>query len=86
MARRVSSRIIKWFAVLAALALVPAMASAQESVVITGRVTGESGEGWACQRHDPHTEHSVYANADGAYRLVVPAARAQGQTVTVTAR
>jgi len=87
MARQVRSRSIRWFAALAAIALAPAWAAAQESVTITGRVMGDDG---APLRQASVTLFSlnmiVYVNDDGIYRLVVPAARAQGQQVSLSAR
>lgn len=69
------------------LSFLPGLAMAQESVVITGRVTGESGEALrAASVTIPSMNILVYASPDGTYRLVVPAARVQGQAVTVTAR
>jgi TonB-linked SusC/RagA family outer membrane protein len=73
--------------VAAALALLPAWAAAQESVTITGKVTGALGE--------PLREVNVsifdlgigvWTGADGNYRLIVPGGRAQGQQVKLTAR
>src|SRR5882672_3244896 len=70
-----------------ALALLPAWAVAQESVTITGKVTGVSGE--------PLREVNVsifdlgigvWTGADGNYRLIVPGTRATGQQVKLTAR
>jgi TonB-linked SusC/RagA family outer membrane protein len=74
-------------AVTGALALLPAWAVAQESVTITGKVTGVSGE--------PLREVNVsifdlgigvWTGADGNYRLIVPGTRATGQQVKLTAR
>ena len=69
------------------LALVPAWASAQQSAVITGRVTSESGA--------PVSNATIFitslsigtqSGSDGAYTLTVPAARVTGQQVTVSVR
>lgn len=74
-------------AVTAALALLPAWVEAQESVTITGRVTGTLGE----PLRDVNVSIfdlgiAVWTAADGTYRLIVPAARAQGQLVRISAR
>ncbi|HVE80312.1 MAG TPA: TonB-dependent receptor plug domain-containing protein, partial [Gemmatimonadaceae bacterium] len=72
---------------LAALALVPAAARAQEGATISGRVRGEAGQ--------PLPSASVFLEGlnlgtltreDGQYTLTVPGARAQGQRATLTAR
>jgi TonB-linked SusC/RagA family outer membrane protein len=73
--------------VVAALVLVPALAGAQESVTITGRVTSESGEPLRqASVTIPSLNIIVYVNDDGNYRLVVPAGRVQGQQVAMSAR
>jgi TonB-linked SusC/RagA family outer membrane protein len=69
------------------LTLVPAWASAQQSAVITGRVTSESGA--------PVSNATIFitslsigtqSGSDGAYTLTVPAARVTGQQVTLSVR
>lgn len=71
----------------AAIALLPAVARAQEAATISGRVTSTTGA--------PVPSASVFiqelgagsvTGADGNYTFSVPAARVQGQTVTLTAR
>ena len=59
----------------------------QQGVVITGRVTDEAGQPLvAANITIPElTLIATYAQ-DGSYRLVVPAARAQGQQVSLVAR
>ena len=73
--------------VLAMLAL-PALAAAQEAVTITGTVT--SVEGNAPLNSASVTVEGLNVVAltreDGRYTLVIPAARAHGQTATITAR
>ena len=73
--------------VLALLAL-PALAAAQQAVTITGTVT--SVEGNAPLNSASVTVEGLNVVAltreDGRYTLVVPAARAHGQTATITAR
>src|SRR6266480_2738584 len=86
MARHVSRRVIQWLAVLALL-LVPAWASAQESVIISGRVTAEDGTPLRQANVTlPSLNILVYVNDNGNYRVVIPAARAQGQQVALSAR
>ncbi len=81
------SKLLRYIIVASALAFLPGLAMAQESVTITGRVTGEAGEALSSASVTiPTLNILVYASPDGTYRLVVPAARAQGQAVTVTAR
>src|SRR5688500_7039598 len=81
------SKLLRYLLVALGLSFLPTLALAQESVVITGRVTGESGEALrAASVTVPSLNILVYAAPDGTYRLVVPAARVQGQTVVVTAR
>ena len=87
MARQVSSRVIRWFAVLAAIVLLPQWAAAQEPVTITGRVTAEDGTPLRQASVTlPSLNMIVYVNEAGNYRIVVPAARAQGQQVSLSAR
>ena len=83
-----SGQVRRWLAVAAALVVLPASATAQEtSVTITGRVTGGSGEPLRSANVGiPELNLIVYVGADGSYRLVVPGARASGQQVAVTAR
>ena len=73
--------------VVAALAL-PALAVAQEAVTITGRVT--SVDGGAPLNSASVTVEGLNAVAltrdDGRYTLVIPAARAHGQTAQIVAR
>ncbi|HWL39998.1 MAG TPA: SusC/RagA family TonB-linked outer membrane protein [Gemmatimonadaceae bacterium] len=65
----------------------PGLAWAQEAVTITGRVTGEGGGALSSANVTvPSLNILVYVNPDGTYRIVVPAARAQGQTVSLMAR
>ncbi|HXM38741.1 MAG TPA: SusC/RagA family TonB-linked outer membrane protein [Gemmatimonadales bacterium] len=77
----------RWIAVTSALALLPAWVSAQESVTITGRVTGTLGE----PLRDANVGIfelgiGVWTAPDGSYRLIVPGGRAQGQLAKLTAR
>jgi TonB-linked SusC/RagA family outer membrane protein len=70
-----------------AVATVPAPAAAQEPATVTGRVTGASGAGEAgVTVRIPSLTISTVTGANGAYRIVVPAARLRsGQQVTITA-
>ena len=74
-------------AIVCALIAVPTLAAAQEGATISGRVTAETGA--------PLNSASVFLDGmnigtvtkeDGRYQFVVPAARVQGQQVTLTAR
>lgn len=81
------SKLLRYVLVALGLSFVPGLAMAQESVVITGRVTGEAGEPLrSASVTIPALNILVYVSPDGNYRLVVPAARVQGQQVVVTAR
>jgi TonB-linked SusC/RagA family outer membrane protein len=71
----------------AALALVPAIALAQQPTTITGRVTTEAGT--ALQGASvtiPALSLGTYSNQDGRYSFTVPATRSTGELVRVTAR
>lgn len=71
----------------ALLALLPGMVLAQESATISGRVTDASGTGLAgASVAIPALGLGGGTAADGAYTIVVPAARVQDQTVVLTAR
>src|SRR5687768_6695638 len=81
------SKLLRYVLVALGLSFLPGLAMAQESVVITGRVTGEGGEPLrSASVTIPSMNILVYASPDGNYRLVVPAARVTGQQVVVTAR
>jgi TonB-linked SusC/RagA family outer membrane protein len=80
-------RVVLRALVVVAAMLLPAAAKAQEPVTISGRVTNEAGEPLRVANVAIGALNIVvYANADGNYRLVVPAGRAASQNVTVTAR
>src|SRR5687767_571346 len=81
------SKLLRYVLVALGLSFLPGLAMAQESVVITARVTGEGGEPLrSASVTIPSMNILVYASPDGNYRLVVPAARVTGQQVVVTAR
>ena len=72
---------------MALIAALPAIAHAQEAATVAGRVTSSAGA--------PVPAASVFiqdlgvgaqTNAEGSYTFTVPAARVQGQAVTLTAR
>ncbi len=74
-------------ALVCALAALPALASAQGGTTVAGRVTSDAGV--------PLNSASVFIEGmsigtltkeDGRYSFIVPAARATGQQVTITAR
>src|SRR5437762_5019000 len=73
--------------VVGALALPPNSAAAQSSVTITGQVTNPQGE----PLRDANVSIfdlslGVWTGPDGAYRLIVPGARADGKQVRLGAR
>jgi TonB-linked SusC/RagA family outer membrane protein len=81
------NHLTRCIAAMTALALLPAWATAQESVTITGKVTGVQGE----PLRDVNVSIfdlgiGVWTGPDGNYRLIVPGARATGQQVRLTAR
>lgn len=81
------SRVFRFTAIVGALAILPAVAAAQEPVTITGKITSESGEALKVGSVTiPALNMVVYAGQDGTYRMVVPPARALSQTVAVMAR
>lgn len=74
-------------AIACATALLPALAVAQQSTTVSGRVTSEAGA--------PLNSASVFiegmnigslSDQDGKYTFLVPSARVKGQQVTITAR
>lgn len=88
MSSQLVSRISR-FAVTAAVAamLLPTVASAQDPVTITGRITSDNGEALkAASITVPALNILVYASAEGTYRLVIPGARVNSQQVVVMAR
>lgn len=82
----------RWFGttsacVVAALLLAPSAAHAQQPVTISGRITNEAGEPLRVANVSATAlSITVYASADGTYKLVVPAGRVNGQDVTIVAR
>ncbi|MDQ2889161.1 MAG: SusC/RagA family TonB-linked outer membrane protein [Gemmatimonadota bacterium] len=87
MSRLVNQLVNRGTAVVAALAVVASVAAAQQSTTITGHVTTEAGS--------PLSAASVaitslglgaYTNDQGVYTITVPAARMNGQAVSLTAR
>lgn len=88
MSRRQSvPQLVRWALFAAALALFPARLAAQEPVMISGKVTGATGEAL----RDVNVAIfelgiGAWTGSDGTYRLNVPGARAQGQQVRLTAR
>ena len=80
-------RAVRCALVAVAVFLLPAAARAQQPVTITGRVTNEAGEPLRVANVGIGSLNLVvYANAEGNYRLVVPAGRAASQSVPLTAR
>jgi Outer membrane cobalamin receptor protein len=81
------SRVLRWAAGVGALAILPAVAAAQEPVTITGKITNEAGEALRVGSVTiPSLNMVIYAGPDGTYRMVVPPSRAISQTVAITAR
>ncbi len=69
------------------LAVVPAMAMAQQSATIRGRITSESGAPVSnATVFIPTLSVGAQSGSDGQYSLVVPAARVSGQQVTLSVR
>jgi len=80
-------RLLELCGVLGTLALGPVRAVAQDQVTITGRVTGAVGE----PLRDANVslfelDLGAWTGHDGAYRLVVPGARARGQQAKLSVR
>src|ERR1043166_8451148 len=72
---------------LAALVARPRLAGAQEPVTITGTVTSDAGAPVAqAEVAIPTMGLGALSREDGRYAIVVPGARAAGQTVTLVAR
>lgn len=66
---------------------VPAIVQAQQSATITGRVTNAAGQGLpAVSVFIPTLNFGTTTRADGSFTFSVPASRATGQSVTLTAR
>ena len=78
----------RWlFTRIAPLALLPGIALAQQPAVITGRVADESANPIASATVAiPTLGLRATTRANGEYTIIVPGARIQGQTVTLTAR
>ncbi|MGH7508826.1 MAG: SusC/RagA family TonB-linked outer membrane protein [Gemmatimonadales bacterium] len=71
----------------AALALLPAVALAQEPATVTGRVTDQGGAPIpSATVAIPAMGLGATTRQNGEYTIVLPGARVQGQTVTLTAR
>ncbi|HEU6452935.1 MAG TPA: SusC/RagA family TonB-linked outer membrane protein [Gemmatimonadaceae bacterium] len=80
-------RLLELSAFLGALALLAPNARAQQEAVLTGHVTGEGGAPLPnASVFIEQTREGTLTGTDGAYRLVVPAARATGQQVTLSVR
>ncbi len=80
-------RLLELSALLGALALLAPGARAQQEAVITGHVTTEEGTPLpSASVFIEQTREGTLTGQDGAYRLVVPAARANGQQVTLSVR
>lgn len=79
------NRIRRLFAVASAVLLLPAWAGAQQSATIVGRVTAEGGAPLAAATVMIQALNlGTTTNAEGRYTLTVPAARVDGQQVTLS--
>ncbi len=77
---------LRWLLPAAILTLGPGMVAAQQPTTITGRVTDATGSPLAAASvYIPTLNLGTLSNAQGRYVLVVPAARALGQQVALTA-
>jgi TonB-linked SusC/RagA family outer membrane protein len=73
-------------AVTAALAVLPVWASAQEPATVTGRITTDAGTPVAAASVTiPDLNIGTLTSPDGRYMVSIPAARALGQEVMITA-
>jgi TonB-linked SusC/RagA family outer membrane protein len=80
-------RLLELSAILGALALLAPNARAQQEAVLTGHVTSEGGTPLPnASVYIEQTREGTLTGTDGAYRLVVPAARVNGQQVTLSVR
>jgi TonB-linked SusC/RagA family outer membrane protein len=71
----------------AAVLALPARVQAQEAATVTGRVTGENGNPLvAASVFIPSLNLGTTTRQDGTYSFTVPAARANGQSVGLSAR
>lgn len=87
MGKKLVRRAVRWTLALGAIALLPGNVQAQEPVTITGRVTNDAGDPLRVANVGIGALNIVvYANADGSYRLTVPAGRAASQNALLTAR
>ncbi|HKW08922.1 MAG TPA: TonB-dependent receptor plug domain-containing protein, partial [Gemmatimonadaceae bacterium] len=69
------------------LGIVPAIASAQQPTILTGRVTTDAGTPLqGASITIPALSLGAYSQADGRYSFTVPATRSTGQLIRVTAR
>ena len=74
-------------AVVAALLATTAGRAQAQDAVITGKVTGEQGRPLAgAQIFIPQVNAGTNTNSAGTYTITIPAARANGQEVVMTAR
>ncbi len=73
--------------ILSALLALPVLLAAQEPVTMTGKVTSDAGLPLGqVEVAIPALGLGALSREDGVYAIVVPGARASGQTVTVVAR
>jgi TonB-linked SusC/RagA family outer membrane protein len=80
-------RLLELSAILGALVLLAPNARAQQEAVLTGHVTSEGGTPLPnASVFIEQTREGTLTGTDGAYRLVVPAARVNGQQVTLSVR
>lgn len=82
-----ASRVMRWFTTVAITAASLGAVNAQAQAVITGRVNSEQGQDLeGANVFITELNISVGTNAQGRYRITVPAERTRGQTVTLRVR
>jgi TonB-linked outer membrane protein, SusC/RagA family len=82
------SRNSRLTAVIALLGLIPAAAVAQQGVIVSGRITQGASNApvSAASVSIPDLRVGAQTDAQGRYSFTIPASRATGQQVTITAR
>ncbi|HJU87759.1 MAG TPA: SusC/RagA family TonB-linked outer membrane protein [Gemmatimonadaceae bacterium] len=82
-----NSRFRRFFSAAVALAVLPAMAAAQDGATVSGRVTSDAGAPLASAAVTLQGMNiGTLTREDGRYSISVPAARVTGQQVTVQAQ
>src|SRR5688500_825308 len=82
-----ASRVMRWFTAVAIAATSVGAVNAQAQAVITGRINSEQGQDLeGANVYITELNISVGTNAQGRYRITVPAQRTRGQTTTLRVR